>query len=745
MSQLIYSLELAFKDLVRLWSGTRHHVVIVAGICLPILMLLGLKRGHVETLRKDLVTSPTGRQVIFWSARQGELMDRTAVDRLTTELPSVDVLIPETQRLVRIRAGVGAELRELESATLYATRPGDPLLSQLGLSAPARGRNEVILGDGLAAGLGIGVGGEVVISLTRGQGDQADSVEVALRVSAVMPTTEHGAAVGYIDLDLLDRFDAYVRGQRVAEFGWSSAKSPAADSYSGYLVLCETSSDLTDDDRQFYVDRGLQLTDVTDAPPLPLPDLLVPDYADRLRVYFAQTQVSPSDSRSDSPSVAPSRLRIAPSELSEGTQADEVVLPWNTPRYESVEGHQLCLVGLSLPRRTWLREYFRNRDLPFDYEADPFTGQLVAGLDPTGDTASLPAQTIAWPLSDGGIVPLALKPLKPTTLESAPVEPLPDSPPNTAPGSPAAESSRAESTVADIRPPDLPAAKGERSETNQSVAETAHVVPGDSESNSVSSPAAGPAVRAETDATPPPAENPAPGKPLDTPRPEANRALPLIVPASLLAWVSAHADGVVEFDSDIRLFIPRQQPAIYDRVRLYAHTIDDVPRLVTALAERRFAVMSETGRISEIQRQDDSLQSLVWVVGAGVFLFGTLTVFSVLMDSTDRKRGVIGILRVMGMSRVGIFVSILLRSMVIGALAAALGLACGWGLKVLLGWQPEPSWWNWKPVISVELVLVDLVLVAAGAMLCCGLGAIPPAWRASRLDPFDAIVEGKFR
>ena len=743
MSQLVYSLELAFKDLVRLWSGTRHHVVIVAGICLPILMLLGLKRGHVETLRKDLVTSPTGRQVIFWSARQGELMDRIAVDRLATELPSVDVLIPETQRLVRIRAGVGAELRELESATLYATRPGDPLLSQVGLSAPARGRNEVVLGDGLAAGLGVGVGGEVVIGLTRGQGDQADSVEVALRVSAVMPTTEHGAAVGYIDLDLLDRFDAYVRGQRVAEFGWSSAKSPAADSYSGYLVLCETSSDLTDDDRQFYVDRGLQLTDVTAAPPLPLPDLLVPDYADRLRVYVAQTQAS--DSRSDPDSVTSSRLRIAPSELSEGTQADEVVLPWNAPRYKCVEGHQLCLVGLSLPRRTWLREYFRDRDLPLDYEADPFTGQLVAGLDPTGNTASLSAQTIAWPLSDGGIVPLALKPLQPTTPESAPVEPLPNSPPNTAPGSPAAESSRAESTAADIRSPDLPAAKGERSETNQSAAETAHVVSQATPPNSVSSPAPGPAIRTETDAISPPAENSAPSKPLETPQQESNRVLPLIVPASLLAWVSAHADGVVEYDSDIRLFIPRQQPAIYDRVRLYARTIDDVPPLVAALAERRFAVMSETGRITEIQRQDDSLQSLVWVVGAGVFLFGTLTVFSVLMDSTDRKRGVIGILRVMGMSRVGIFVSILLRSMVIGALAAGLGLACGWGLKLLLGWQPESSWWNWKPVISVELVLVDLVLVAAGAMLCCGLGAIPPAWRASRLDPFDAIVEGKFR
>lgn len=75
-----YYFGLGCRDLIRLWSTTQHHVIIVAGICLPILMLLGLKRGHVETLRKDLITSPTGRQVTFWSARKGELMDAPALN-----------------------------------------------------------------------------------------------------------------------------------------------------------------------------------------------------------------------------------------------------------------------------------------------------------------------------------------------------------------------------------------------------------------------------------------------------------------------------------------------------------------------------------------------------------------------------------------------------------------------------------------------------------------------------------------
>ncbi|MFO0979185.1 MAG: FtsX-like permease family protein, partial [Planctomycetaceae bacterium] len=165
------------------------------------------------------------------------------------------------------------------------------------------------------------------------------------------------------------------------------------------------------------------------------------------------------------------------------------------------------------------------------------------------------------------------------------------------------------------------------------------------------------------------------------------------------------------------------------------------------LSEGGFAVMSETGRITEIHRQDHSLQLLVVVVGAGVFLFGIVTVISVLIDSTDRKRGTIGVLRVMGMSRLGIFVSILARATAIGAIAAALSLLLGLGLSAFLGWNPpgDVAWLRWKPVVYVSLDKADLFLVASGAMLCCACGAVPPAWKASRIDPFEAIVEGRFR
>jgi len=45
--RIIYYAKLTALDIFRLWPSVQHHVIIVAGICLPILLLLGLQNGEV--------------------------------------------------------------------------------------------------------------------------------------------------------------------------------------------------------------------------------------------------------------------------------------------------------------------------------------------------------------------------------------------------------------------------------------------------------------------------------------------------------------------------------------------------------------------------------------------------------------------------------------------------------------------------------------------------------------------------
>ncbi|MFN5196781.1 MAG: hypothetical protein ACK5MS_05775, partial [Planctomyces sp.] len=328
---------------------------------------------------------------------------------------------------------------------------------------------------------------EVVIS--RGRSSEAEMASVSCKVAAVMPTEEHSALIGYVDLDLLDQFDAFGRGFRVPELGWSSARVSAVDTYSGYLFFCEKTSTLTEDDRRYLGERGFRLEHCTDNPPEPLRSLLIPDFSEGLVIYRAHTAESEKN-----PS---GRLRIPPSELSEATEADDVVLAWNEPKIRSAADGSFLMAGISFSRRAWLREYFSEPSLAFDYEAEPFSFHLASA--DAGPTA------FDWPLTEELSVPLSFIPI-PKSSDRDSIEGADESPRQPTAEGPATE----------------PAANPTAEEVNSSATN------------------------------------------------DQLAARILVVPANLLAWIQEFGEGRADFDTDIKLFVPRQEPAVYDRARLYA-------------------------------------------------------------------------------------------------------------------------------------------------------------------------------
>src|SRR5262249_50193603 len=212
-------LRLGLLDLVRLWPTTQHHVIIVAGICLPILLLLGLKRGHVAELRQAMLTSPTGRRIVFRSGTQGALLTPGAVKRLEKELPAVEVIIPDEFRVVALRAsGKDGLPRTVQGVTLTATRDPDPLLSHLGATLPRPDGREVVLARAVADKLGAGAGAAVQVTVTRRLGAREESASVGLTVTSVIDTGEQGDLRAFADVGVLDKFSSWVQGFRVAEY-----------------------------------------------------------------------------------------------------------------------------------------------------------------------------------------------------------------------------------------------------------------------------------------------------------------------------------------------------------------------------------------------------------------------------------------------------------------------------------------------------------------------------------------------
>ena len=631
MKRMLYYIQLGYLDLVRLWSSTQQQVIIVTGICLPILLLLGLKRGHVAELEKDLVTSPTGRQVILWAAQKGDLLSPDLVKKLEKQLPEVDIIVPDTQRVVNL-ASNGSEKANLvaEGVTIYSTKPGDPLLAQLGIVWPETPGTALVLGGKLASFLGVKEGDSLELQVSRERGGTSDQAKTAVKVLKVVPLGDNDSRIAYADVGLIDKLEQYVRGYRVPEWNWPALKAAARDGYQGYILITEVGADLKPGDFSLLKDRGFVWDEEDTTTAQIFWPLLKPDSKDKLKFRFIHGLKKADGSYPD--------LYLSPSEISQNTEADDVAIAWNLPMDQIHDKGQMKVIGLTLPKRNWIRSYFQDPLLAFHYED---IGMVYRSR-----------QDMLAPLQ----LHLGQKQGE-TKLKLAPSAP-------------------------------------ERT---------------------------GPAPKPLTESL-------------------------VLLPANVFSWVRSHSAGKVDFDESLQLFVPKPEEPMYDKARLYGTSIYSVPKTVEVLQSMGYAVQSETSRIMEIKSQDGSLQLLVIIVASGVFLFGVVTVVSVLKDSTDRKRATIGIMRVMGVSRAGIFLMIFARAATIGVMAALLSVGFGFTMAWALGLSPEThSYLAWKPQVSIHLNPFDFGLIVLGAIFCCLIGAIMPAWVASRLDPFDAIIEGRFR
>jgi len=99
----------------------------------------------------------------------------------------------------------------------------------------------------------------------------------------------------------------------------------------------------------------------------------------------------------------------------------------------------------------------------------------------------------------------------------------------------------------------------------------------------------------------------------------------------------------------------------------------------------------------------------------------------------------------MGISGPGVFFILLARAVIIGVMAAVVCCGIGVLLAALLGKTiAGAEYLAWLPQVRVVLGPSEYLLVTAGAILCAAFGVLMPALKASRLDPFDAIMEGQF-
>ncbi len=141
--------SLAWKDLRHDRHTTLVLVLTVAAILAPLLLLLGLKNGVVETLRETLLREPSNLEVIIYGSAR---LDRDWLDELAAR-PDVAFLIPKTRTINTSLDLLDPARRLIPTVELIPTAPGDPLLPS-DLVVPGR-PDEVLVTTTLARRLGL--------------------------------------------------------------------------------------------------------------------------------------------------------------------------------------------------------------------------------------------------------------------------------------------------------------------------------------------------------------------------------------------------------------------------------------------------------------------------------------------------------------------------------------------------------------------------------------------------------------
>ena len=177
---------------------------------------------------------------------------------------------------------------------------------------------------------------------------------------------------------------------------------------------------------------------------------------------------------------------------------------------------------------------------------------------------------------------------------------------------------------------------------------------------------------------------------------------------------------------------PRQVSLLQIKVR-----DPDQVEAVRAQIEERFGddvSVSTTATFIENSSDIQNTRAMLGAIFALAVLVGGVVVTNTMVMAVMERTREIGTLRALGWRQSRVLWMILSESLLLGLIAAGLGILVGMGLGAGLGAIPGFGAFisaAYTPQIIIQAVLVSLFLGA--------IGGLYPAWHASRLRPVEAL------
>jgi putative ABC transport system permease protein len=134
---------------------------------------------------------------------------------------------------------------------------------------------------------------------------------------------------------------------------------------------------------------------------------------------------------------------------------------------------------------------------------------------------------------------------------------------------------------------------------------------------------------------------------------------------------------------------------------------------------------------------DDVFASLEWFLGAVAFItltLGGMGVMNTMLTSVAERTAEIGLRKAVGATRRRILFEFFTEGMFLAILSGGGGMVLVWALAGIVNSLPMPVFFAGLPMDAALVLRVCLLLGAVAVM-----SALPPAWRAARMTPVEAL------
>jgi len=208
-----------------------------------------------------------------------------------------------------------------------------------------------------------------------------------------------------------------------------------------------------------------------------------------------------------------------------------------------------------------------------------------------------------------------------------------------------------------------------------------------------------------------------------------------LAPPGLAGILNLNQRRALDWLPEKDLFILKRRG--YAAFRLYARTLDQVPRLKQMLESQGIPVHTEAERIRDLKELDRHLGYIFWLIALGGILGGAGALTASLYASVERKRRDLGVLGLIGFSRRALLSFPLYQALFlsVGGLVLALGfyLAMAGLINHLFAAQLAEG------EHVCRLGFHHLGFAAAGVVVLGQIAAAVAAFRVIAIDPAEAL------